>query len=177
MIDGIGHERPELWHDDVPSICSLAGLGLGQKGTCTYSMRIDGRALALDAARFLSSSAACRGALCFQSIDSEPIKLKPAPACMSSAGTWEYNRRPYVPLQILARATVIPNGEVSGSTEATTSFLAALGRLSAGKADKKPAMPAVKFCTSISSAGVQPGEGMRTICVKAVTVWPVPSLA
>ena len=50
-----------------------------------------------------------------------------------------------VPLQTLARAMVIPKGVSRGIALATTSRRAAEGRLSAGKRERRPAIPAVMF--------------------------------
>lgn len=49
------------------------------------------------------------------------------------------------PLQILARATAMPKGVLREIELATTSFCDDDGRLSAGKMDNKPAIPAVTF--------------------------------
>lgn len=53
-----------------------------------------------------------------------------------------------IPLYTLAKATVSPNGVLSDTHEATTSRSEPLGRLSAGKRARTPAMPAVMFCGS-----------------------------
>jgi hypothetical protein len=49
------------------------------------------------------------------------------------------------PEKILAKATVIPKGVSKRIELATTSFAVEDGRLSAGKTDSRPAIPAVMF--------------------------------
>jgi len=63
------------------------------------------------------------------------------------------------PANILAKAMVIPNGESRRIELATTSFAADEGRLSAGKIDSSPAIPAVMFFCQLDT------EFKPTICV------------
>lgn len=64
---------------------------------------------------------------------------------MEQLGEWDSGHRD-IPLYTLAKATVSPKGVLSDTHEATTSRSEPLGRFSAGKRARIPAMPAVMFC-------------------------------
>jgi hypothetical protein len=66
-----------------------------------------------------------------------------------------------IPLYTLAKATVSPNGVLSDTHEATTSRSDPLGRLSAGKRARTPAMPAVMFCGNQISGAQWTGTSIQ----------------